>query len=160
MESIGDATDFVKELVACAVKRCHLVAEADQLAVWGFRDAAHSALGVSDDAIGLGLGQAPGLVGALVRRDQDRRDLLPDPSGLGGSIATGGRRSVHVREFAVSSMALLELSEPLIDDRAVVPLPVIGKRGGSSGQRARSASPKRWRPAEMPDPACVALRTD
>ena len=46
--------------------------EAHQLAVWGIGDTPRSALGVSDAAIGLGLGEASGLLCALVRGDQDQ----------------------------------------------------------------------------------------
>ena len=107
-----------------------LLPEARQLAVCVLSDAPHSGLGISDVAIGLGLGEPLGLVCALVRGDQDCRDLLPGSGNLGGRVAFERPGSLHVHEFAVAlnefllelADFLLELSEPLIDDGAVIPL--------------------------------------
>jgi len=88
--------------------------------------------GVSETVAGLSVGEAPGLVGALMRRDQNCRDLLPDPVNFPGSFVSGRCGTLQVRKFSVElNELLLELSEPLIDDRTVVALPGNWKaRGG------------------------------
>lgn len=119
---VGDATDIVNEAFSFAPEGCHLVLQTPQLSVCVLGKSANAALRISDASLGFGVREPPGLFCALVCGDQNCRDLLPDPLTLHGSFGSSGCGSMQLREFAVKlAELLLKLSEPLIDDGAVVP---------------------------------------
>jgi hypothetical protein len=122
-EPVSDATDLVEEPFTFAAQRCDLILEALQLAAGGLSNTADVALGISNAALGLVEGVALGRVCALVRCDQDRRDLRPDAVNLSSGFASR-RGTLQLRKLVIElNDLLLELAEALIDDRAVVPLP-------------------------------------
>jgi hypothetical protein len=146
-EPIGDATEVVKEPVALAAKRRDVVLEPLHLATCVVSNSAHAALRISQAAFGLGVGAPHGFVCARMRCDQNCRHLLPDPGEFGDNLGFERRGRLQVREFAVELKDLLyELSESLIDDRAVVPLAGKGKtrRGFPRTRPICSAEAMTW----------------